>query len=292
MVLSMTGYGGSSLANENYRVSVELKSLNSKFIEVNLKLPRAYMRQEMELRNYLIKRLERGKVNVLMTVEVINPDLNKLNINKPLVMAYTRELENLRSELQIHAPLDLEYILSLPDAIQTDNSDSDPEEWMMIRQAFETATDRMIESRSKEGTATLEDLRGCRDRIKENLEEIKDLIPDRMQYIRDRIESAINDIKDRAQIDGNRYEQELIYYIEKLDINEEIVRLTKHLEYFEQTLEEKEKSNGKKLGFIAQEMGREINTIGSKANNAGIQIRVVRMKEELERIKEQVLNIV
>lgn len=292
MVLSMTGYGGSSLANENYRVSVELKSLNSKYIEVNMKLPRTYMRQEMELRNYLIKRLERGKINVLMTVEVINPDLNKLNINKPLVLAYTRELENLRSELQIHAPLDLEYILSLPDAIQTDAADSDPEEWMMIRQAFETATDRMIESRSKEGAATLDDLRGCRNRIKENLEEIKELLPDRQQYIRDRIENAINEIRDRAQIDGNRYEQELIYYIEKLDINEEIVRLTKHLEYFEQTLEEKEKSNGKKLGFISQEMGREINTIGSKANNAGIQQRVVRMKEELERIKEQVLNIV
>ena len=292
MVLSMTGYGGSSLANENYRVSVELKSLNSKFIEVNMKLPRTYMQQEMELRNYLIKRLVRGKVNVLMTVEVLNPDLNKLNINKPLVMAYTRELENLRSELQLHSPISLEYILSLPDAIQTDGQDSDPEEWMMIRQAFETACDRMIESRKKEGKATLEDLRGCRNRIKENLEKVKELLPARQQYIRDRIQNAINEIKDRAQIDGNRYEQELIYYIEKLDINEEIVRLTKHLEYFEQTLEEKERSNGKKLGFIAQEMGREINTIGSKANNAGIQQHVVQMKEELERIKEQVLNIV
>ena len=292
MVLSMTGYGGCNLSDENYRVSVELKSLNSKFIEVNMKLPRTYMKQEMELRNYLIKRLERGKVNVLLTVEVLNPELNKLNINRPLVTAYTRELENLRSELQLDTPITLEYILGLPDAIQTDNSDSDPAEWTLIRKAFESATDRMIESRQKEGVATLADLQGCRNRIKENLDAIRTLLPARQQHIRDRISNAIGEIKDRAQIDGNRYEQELIYYIEKLDINEEMVRLEKHLEYFETTLNEKTKSNGKKLGFIAQEMGREINTIGSKANNAGIQQHVVRMKEELERIKEQVLNIV
>ncbi len=288
----MTGYGGSSLANENYRVSVELKSLNSKFIEVNLKLPRTYMHQEMELRNYLIKRLERGKIIVHMSLEVINPDLNRLNINKPLVMAYTRDLENLRSELQIPTPLDLEYILSLPDALHTDRPDSDPEEWMMIRKAFETAIDRLIESRTEEGVSTLKDLRVCRERIKENLDEIRELLPERQKYLRERIGSAVNEIKDRVQIDENRYEQELIYYIEKMDINEEIVRLTKHLEYFGQTLEEKEKANGKKLGFIAQEMGREINTIGSKANDASIQIHVVRMKEELERIKEQILNVV
>ncbi len=292
MVLSMTGYGGCTLSNDNYRISVELKSLNSKYIEVNMKLPRTYMRQEMELRNFLIKRLERGKVNVLLTVEVLNPDLNRLNINEPLVKAYTRELENLRSELQLHSPITLEYILSLPDAIQTDGGESDPEEWTMIKQAFENAADRMVESRSKEGAATLADLQGCRDRIKENLEAIREVLPERHQYMRDRIQNAINEIRERAQIDGNRYEQELIYYIEKLDINEEMVRLTKHLDYFHTTLNEKEKSNGKKLGFIAQEMGREINTIGSKANHAGIQMFVVKMKEDLERIKEQVLNIV
>jgi len=287
----MTGYGSSNLSNDNYRISVELKSLNSKFIEVNMKLPRTYMQQEMELRNYLTKRLERGKINVLMSVEVINPDLNKLKVNHPLVEAYARELENLRSKLQLDSPVSLEYLLSLPDAIQNDGGDNDPEELRLIRQGFEEACNRMLESRAKEGVATLKDFKACRNRISANLDEVKKLLPGRQEHIRERLNHALNEVKERTQVDGNRFEQELIYYIEKFDVNEEIVRLTKHLEYFETTLDEA-RSSGKKLGFIAQEMGREINTIGSKANDASIQVCVVKMKEDLERIKEQVLNIV
>lgn len=287
----MTGYGSSSLSTDNYRISVELKSLNSKFIEVNMKLPRTYMQLEMELRNYLTKRLERGKVNVVMSVEVVNPELNKLRINHPLVQAYARELENLRSSLQLDSPISLEYILSLPDAILSDGGDSDKEELGLIRQGFEEACSRLLESRTKEGDATLKDFEDCRDRIAANLEEVKSMLPNRQDHIRERLTQALNEVKDRTQVDENRYEQELIYYIEKFDVNEEIVRLTKHLEYFETTLRES-RSGGKKLGFIAQEIGREINTIGSKANDAGIQVCVVKMKEDLERIKEQVLNIV
>lgn len=292
MVYSMTGYGGATLSSENYKVSVELKSLNSKYVEVNMKLPRTYMQQELPLRNILTKKLERGKVNAVLDVEVLNPSKQRLNINETLVRAYFDKLENLRQELGIQQHVEVEYLLSLPDAIRTDGQGADPEEWNLIQEAFELAADRLNESRRKEGQALDADLRSSALHIGENLEAVRALLPERAQAIRDRITGAVQELKDRSQVDGNRFEQELIYYIEKLDVNEEMVRLAKHIEYFMHTLDDKGASNGKKLGFIAQEMGREINTIGSKANNAGIQVCVVEMKEDLERIKEQILNIV
>lgn len=292
MVYSMTGYGGATLSNENYKVSVELKSLNSKFVEINMKLPRTYMQQEMPLRNILTKKLQRGKVNAVLDVEVLNPTKQRLSINEPLVRSYFDRLENLRQELGIQSHVEIEYLLSLPDALRTDDQNSDPEEWELIHKAFKQAAERLNESRRKEGEALEADLRNSARRIGENLEAVKELLPARTQHVRDRLNNALQELRERTQIDGNRFEQELIYYIEKLDINEEIVRLTKHLEYFRNTVEEGNGSSGKKLGFIAQEMGREINTIGSKANNAGIQVCVVKMKEDLEKIKEQILNIV
>ncbi len=287
----MTGYGSASLSSDNYKVSVELKSLNSKYIEINMKLPRTYMEREMTLRNLLTQRLQRGKINAVLDVEVLSPDRHRLRINEDLVRAYSERLEKLRGDLGLAASVDLEYLLSLPDAIQNDHESADAEEWGLVERAFREAAERLVESRSKEGTALESDLSKCRGLIADHLEEVKALLPRRSAHIRERVQNAIQEIKDRAQIDGNRYEQELIYYIEKLDINEEVVRLEKHLEYFDTSLKEA-RSNGKKLGFISQEMGREINTIGSKANDAGIQQNVVRMKEELEKIKEQVLNIV
>lgn len=287
----MTGYGSSTLTSENYKVSVELKSLNSKYIEINMKLPRTYMEHEMTLRNLLTHQLQRGKINAVLDVEVLHPDRHRLKINAPLVRAYAERLNNLRDELGLSSELDLEYLLSLPDAIQTDQEKADSEEWKLVEQAFREAAERLKESRSKEGQALEDDLSRCRNLIAEYLEEVKGLLPRRSAHIRERVDNAIQEIRDRSQIDGNRFEQELIYYIEKLDINEEVVRLEKHLEYFQASLEEN-RSNGKKLGFISQEMGREINTIGSKANDAGIQKSVVGMKEELEKIKEQIQNIV
>lgn len=292
MVYSMTGYGGATLSNENYKVSVELKSLNSKFVEINMKLPRTYMQQEMPLRNILTKKLKRGKVNAVLDVEVLNPVKQRLSINLPLVKSYFDRLENLRQELGMQTHVEMEYLLSLPDALRTDENGADPEEWTLIEQAFTQAADRLNESRKKEGEALEQDLVNSARRIAENLEVVRGLLPERTQKLRDRIQSAVNELKDRAQVDGNRFEQELIYYVEKLDVNEEMVRLEKHLEYFNNTLAEGKGTSGKKLGFIAQEMGREINTIGSKANNAGIQRSVVKMKEDLEKIKEQILNIV
>ena len=291
MVLSMTGYGSSTATSANYKVTVELKSLNSKYIEINMKLPRVYMQHEMPLRNMLTKTLKRGKVNAVMNVEVLNPDKAHLRINGPLVKAYADTLENWRKELKINEQAGLEYILSLPDAISQDDNSDDEEEWELINQAFHEAAEKLLESRQKEGTALYEDMKGCSARIAEQLLVVNDLVPKRRENIRSRINQSLQEVRDRAQVDGNRFEQELIYYIEKLDINEETVRLKKHLEYFDQSLAVKS-SNGKKLGFISQEMGREINTIGSKANDQQIQVAVVKMKEELEKIKEQVQNIV
>jgi uncharacterized protein (TIGR00255 family) len=291
MILSMTGYGASTVTSENYRVTVELKSLNSKFVEINIKLPRSFIQQEMNLRNSLNKALVRGKINALLNVEVLNPDKQRLRINAPLVDSYFRELESLRIRLGLTRPVDLEYLLTLPDALHMDEDGGDPEEWELIEKAFEEATEHLIHSRTLEGNALADDLRSSNRVIADQLTDIRKLLPQRIDFIRSRVLASLQEVKDRVQMDGNRFEQEMLYYIEKLDINEEMVRLEKHIEYFDHTLAEPV-SNGKKLGFISQEMGREINTIGSKANDADIQVYVVKMKEALEQIKEQVLNIV
>jgi len=291
MVQSMTGYGSHTISSENYKVTVELKSLNSKYIEINMKLPRTYIQHEMTLRNHMTQQLKRGKVNAILDVEVLNPEKQKFRINKDLVKSYAADLKSLHDDLGLTNGVNLEYLLGLPDSIRTDNDGDDPEEWSLIEICFQHATKSLSESRHKEGKALERDLRIRADLIMRQLEQIRERIPARIEAIRSRVLSSLNEIQDRVNIDGNRFEQELIYYIEKLDINEEMVRLKKHLQYFEQTLSE-DFSNGKKLGFISQEMGREINTIGSKANDADIQVYVVKMKEELEKIKEQVLNIV
>lgn len=290
MVQSMTGYGSFTIASDNYRVTVELKSLNSKYFELNLKLPRNYLQYELQLRNYLSQYLRRGKVSASLSMEVLNPDRKQLRINKDLVKSYHEELTSLQNDLKIKDSIDLPFLLSLPDAMKEDQEESDPEEWKLIELSFQNAARDLRESRLKEGKALERDLRIRVDLIGRHLENTEELVPQRVENTRARVLSSLQDLSDSFDIDGNRFEQELIYYIEKLDINEEVVRLKKHLEFFTETLND-EDSNGKKLGFIAQEMGREINTIGSKANDADIQVHVVRKKEELEKIKEQVLNI-
>ncbi len=287
----MTGYGASSQSSDNYRIGVELKSLNSKFMEVNLKLPRSYMQEELQIRNLLTGKLQRGKVNVSLNIEVINPDKHHLRTNTGLLKAYARDLEKLRLDLGLHEGVTLEFILSLPNAMSPDTDQADPEEWNLIKTCFEQAANMLVESRVAEGEALAKDLSARNESIGKNLAGVEALLPVRYDAMRARIEAAITDIKDKVKNDANRFEQELIFYLEKLDVNEEIVRLKQHVVYFKKALDEPV-SNGKKLGFISQEMGREINTIGSKANNADIQVLVVQMKEDLERIKEQVLNIV
>lgn len=291
MIQSMTGYGASSLSSDNYKVSVELKSLNSKFLEINMKLPRSYMQEELVLRNMMTAALERGKINVNLSVEVLNPDKHQLRLNRPLIQAYARDLDKVREDLGLQYGVSLEYILSLPDALTPESTDGDPEEWNMIDQCFREATRLLNESRASEGAALAEDLRLRNENIGHLLGEVGKLLPARYEAMRGRVEAVMADIQSKVNNHADRFEQELIFYLEKLDINEEMVRLEQHVNYFRQALEEAV-SNGKKLGFISQEMGREINTIGSKANDATIQVLVVQMKEDLERIKEQVLNIV
>ncbi|MEM8891838.1 MAG: YicC/YloC family endoribonuclease [Bacteroidota bacterium] len=292
MLQSMTGYGSSTQSSQNYSVTIELKSLNSKYLELVMKLPKVYVKYEHKLRNILSKRLGRGKVLVLLNVDVLNPDKQPIKINRALIKGYLTEFQSVANELGMKEDISLEFLLGLPEVIPTESENEDPEEWELIEKALAEAIERMIESRVEEGKSLSADLDNRVKGIRTELEIIKDLAPKRMDTIRERLDKSLDEIRSKvADLDKNRFEQELIFYMEKQDINEEIVRLTQHLNFFEE-MQALNKSNGKKLQFISQEMGREINTIGSKANNADLQRHVVRMKDELEKIKEQVLNAV
>ncbi len=291
MIQSMTGYGSATSSSPNFTVTVELKSLNSKYLEFQLKLPRVYMKYEHKLRIGLTENLSRGKITMLLNVDVLSGDKRTLNINKALVKKYHSELVELAEYLEIPAQVDMELLLSMPEVVPTELEQADPEEWELIEKASRLAAEELINSRKEEGKALERDLEQRIQALHENLEEIKKLAPKRLENVRSRIEQSLEEIRHKVEADPNRFEQELIFYMEKFDINEEIVRLAQHLTYFEE-LRNSDESNGKQLQFLSQEMGREINTIGSKANDANIQRRVVRMKDELEKIKEQVLNIV
>ena len=292
MLESMTGYGEAVAQSQNYRVSVELKSLNSKYFELISKLPRVYQKYEHKLRQHLAKNLQRGKVSLILNIEVLSEGKRKLNINQVLAQAYMDELNALREKLYIQQEIALPFLLELPEVIPVDGEQEDPEEWELIEKATLGACDALKKSRREEGGALAQDLASRAIAIRKLLASIRELAPLRIERIRERINQSMEEIRNRvAEYDPNRLEQELIFYVEKLDINEEMVRLAQHLEYFDQLLAD-QKSKGKQLQFLSQEMGREINTIGSKANDAQIQRLVVQMKEELEKIKEQVLNSV
>jgi uncharacterized protein (TIGR00255 family) len=292
MIQSMTGYGAATRSSANFKVTVELKSLNSKYLEATLKLPRSYMKYEHKVRNLLAKRLRRGKVMVAFNVEVLSADKRTLNINKNLARKYVEELREMSDFLDVNADISWSLLMELPEVIPTEMDQEDPEEWQLFESALEGAAEELVVSRIEEGKALDQDLSGRVEAIRANLEEIKKLAPVRLENIRNRIAQSLEEIRKKVEdLDKNRFEQELIYYLEKQDINEEIVRLSQHLHYFTE-MRATDQSNGKQLQFISQEMGREINTIGSKANDSQIQRRVVQMKNELEKIKEQVLNIV
>ncbi|MEL6671520.1 MAG: YicC/YloC family endoribonuclease [Bacteroidota bacterium] len=292
MIESMTGYGAGFASSPNYKVTIELKSLNSKYLELVLKLPRVYIKYEHQIRNILTKGLKRGKVVVLLNVEVLSADKRTLMINRPLAKKYLEELTELGQWLNLDDKVNLPFLLQLPEIIPTEIEQEDPEEWDLVKEALSKAVVKLQETRAEEGKALEQDLSLRRANIQAELIEIKKLAPIRLDNVRSRVEQSLEDIRHKiGDLDQNRFEQELVFYLEKLDINEEVVRLQQHLDFF-QEMQNQPKSNGKKLQFIAQEMGREINTIGSKANDASIQRRVVAMKDELEKIKEQVLNIV
>ncbi|MFN8416695.1 MAG: YicC/YloC family endoribonuclease [Cytophagaceae bacterium] len=291
MIKSMTGYGASSSENNLLFVQVEIKSLNSKYLDLNMRLPKDFSDKEVEVRNLLNNTIERGKVSLTIDVALKTPAKPKVSVNKELVKLYYEDLKSAHAYVGAE-PTDLfKLALQMPKAVESDLENEDhAEEWNFIIKTIQEAIAKCTDFRINEGKVLAEKFKEYIASIEDNLKQVETFDPLRIDSIRQRIKQHFEDFGKSEQMDSGRFEQELIFYIEKLDINEEKVRLRSHLNYFLQTMTDKEAS-GKKLGFIAQEIGREINTIGSKANDANIQKRVVRMKEELEKIKEQSLNI-
>jgi len=284
MIYSMTGYGKSVFQLPNKKISIEIKSLNSKSLDLNARMPSIYREKELEIRKIIASKLERGKIDFSLFLETTG-EITTSKVNHDAVKAYMNQLKEVVDTTDLEL---LQMAVRMPDAITTDREDINEEEWLCILDGINSALDRIQEYRAQEGEALEKEFRIRVSNIDELLEKIIEMDPERIEGVRDRLNKGIADIKEK--VDENRFEQELVYYIEKFDITEEKVRLHNHLDYFDKSLHSVD-SNGKKLGFISQEIGREINTIGSKANYAPMQKLVVQMKDELEKIKEQLLNV-
>ncbi|AZJ33319.1 YicC family protein [Tenacibaculum mesophilum] len=283
----MTGYGKSVLHLPSKKVTIEIKSLNSKNLDLNTRIPSYYREKELNVRKKLASNLVRGKVDFSIYVEM-TADETSTTVNTGVVREYMQQLRNVT---QVGTSDDVELMkmaVRMPDALKTEREELDEEEWKQIDTHIDEALKEIIQYRTDEAKSLEEDFKTRILNIQSALEEVKKLDGDRIEHVKERLQKALTDLK--VEVDENRFEQELIYYLEKLDINEEKVRLANHLEYFLQQLAT-EDSNGKKLGFIVQEIGREINTTGSKANFAPMQKLVIQMKDELEKIKEQILNV-
>lgn len=288
MLKSMTGFGRAELNLENKKIAVEIRSLNSKQLDLNIKLPTAFRAQELDLRRKIATEVERGKVEVQISLEQ-NSSLSEQKINADLLKNYYEQIRQIAQQNAIPEPSDwFQLLLKMPEVIQNQQSEFEEEDWQKIEETFNLALNEFQNFRLQEGI-TLE------ENFQKNLEKIEQLLLEIAQYESERIEKIKANLRAELEklsidFDKNRFEQELIFYIEKLDVNEEKVRLKNHIDYFRQTMQNAD-ACGKKLGFIAQEMGREINTLGSKSNHSQMQKIVVQMKDELEQIKEQVLNI-
>lgn len=292
MIKSMTGFGQVTVNNGEANISVEVKTLNSKFMDLSLRVPRQFSEKELELRNLISDKLERGKVSLSIDYQKTGRQEIRQSYNEALFVAYYNELKKLADK--VVAP-SYDYIFQLaltsPDVIQGNGKEElDPAEWEKVSLLVQDALQKCDQFRIAEGKALEVKLVSYIQAIAEALKEVEKLDPKRIERIRSKMKGNITDLFGSEGFDPNRLEQEIIFYIEKLDIHEERVRLKTHIDYFLKLLAEKQ-SNGKKLGFLAQEIGREINTIGSKANDADIQKQVVMMKEELEKIKEQLNNV-
>lgn len=284
----MTGFGKASIEFDTKTVHVEIRSLNSKGADINLRLSSIYRNFELELRNEISKQLERGKIDVSIYVESKQEE-TPVEINSLLAKAYKHKLQNLATELNEPLTDVLHQVLKMPDVLKSERNQADENEWKQIKQAINQAISQLNNFRDIEGLSLKKDFEERLAKINSCLNDLKTLDEKRLSTIKARIRTNLYEVISKDKIDENRFEQELIYYIEKLDINEEKVRLQTHLDYFLSTMIEP--SAGRKLNFIAQEIGREINTIGSKANDAHIQKLVVLMKDELEKIKEQCNNV-
>ncbi|WP_438972413.1 YicC/YloC family endoribonuclease [Polaribacter sp.] len=287
MIQSMTGFGKSVLQLPTKKITIEIKSLNSKNLDLNVRMPSYYKAKELNVRKKLASLLVRGKVDFSIFVEM-TADETSTTVNKGVVKDYINQLKNVVETGRASDVELLKMAISMPDALKTEREELDEKEWELIDANIDEALQNIIQYRIDEAASLEEDFKQRIANIKKYLEEVKALDADRIENVKIRLQKAIGDLQ--VEIDTNRFEQELIYYLEKLDINEEKVRLENHLNYFLETLATAD-SNGKKLGFIVQEMGREINTTGSKANFAPMQKAVIQMKNELEQIKEQILNV-
>lgn len=285
MIHSMTGFGKASLQLPTKKITVEVKSLNSKSLDLNVRLPLTYREKELPLRNLIAQELERGKVDFSLYCEITAEETSN-KINGPIVLSYINQMKEIipngdTTEL-------MKMAVRMPDALKVERVELDENEWTEIQKVIKDAISNMKEFRVSEGSSLEADFRKRVGNIREFMNEVSIIDSERILTVKERLRSNLAELQ--LTIDENRFEQEVIYYLEKMDITEEKVRLSKHLDYFIETLEGSE-ANGRKLGFIAQEMGREINTMGSKSNHAEMQKFVVRMKDELEKIKEQVLNV-
>ncbi len=285
MIQSMTGFGKATLQLPTKKITVEVKSLNSKGLDLSVRMPSVYREMELGLRNEISLALERGKIDFSIYVES-TAEQTSTKVNVPIVKAYMAQLREVYGDAD-ETEL-MKMAVRMPDTMKIEREEIDENDWLEIQKVIKEAISNILNFRQAEGVSLENEFQLRIGNIRSYMNEALALDPERVQAIKDRLQTAISELK--VNVDENRFEQELIYYLEKLDITEEKVRLTNHLDYFLETIKGKE-ANGRKLGFITQEMGREINTMGSKSNHAQMQKLVVMMKDELEKIKEQVLNV-
>jgi len=286
----MTGFGHSKAEINGKVIRVEIKSLNARSTEIRCKLPNAYRDREMDLRKKVIDALQRGKLDLTITLDGFSDEENAF-INADAFKKYFKELNALRQELNITEGDILQSILRIPNVVGQNEDMADDEEWTIVERTIDEAIVNIKKFRADEGLVLRADLLERVKCIEQHLKSIEPFEQARLDRIKDRLKKNMEEFVINQQVDQNRYEQEILYYIEKLDINEEKVRLSQHCIYFKDELDAKDDQKGRKLSFIAQEIGREINTIGAKANDSDIQQYVVMMKDELEKLKEQLANI-
>ncbi|MEM9847857.1 MAG: YicC/YloC family endoribonuclease [Bacteroidota bacterium] len=291
MLLSMTGYGKASSTYKDKKISVEIRTLNGRHTDVRFKIPQNYREKEHVLRKLVLDEAKRGKIEVLVEV-VSTGGGDEYGLNEALFKKYYNELQRLSNELNIPQGDIMTAILRIPNIIIAEEGSVSSEEWLVVESTFKEAIQKLMTFRSAEGKALKKDLAERVSAIQTILAQVNPHEEERITNLRTRIRQKLDDYMNKEEIDENRFEQEVLFYLEKIDINEEKVRLAQHCKYFLEQVENKAKVKGKKLGFIGQELGREINTMGAKAYSHSIQKLVVEMKDELEKIKEQVMNVV
>ncbi|HEY3372004.1 MAG TPA: YicC/YloC family endoribonuclease [Prolixibacteraceae bacterium] len=290
MIRSMTGFGKTEFEVGNKKITLEIKSLNSKQLDINTRIPAMYREKDIEIRRLISEMLTRGKVDFALYLDNLGTESTS-RINVSIVKDYYRQMKTIHKELglEINGTI-MESIMRLPETVKMVYDELDETEWIVVRENLVKSLEELNRFRDQEGLALKTDIMSNIANILDLLSQVEPFETQRMENVRAKIKDSLDALQLNGSIDKNRFEQELIYYLEKLDINEEKVRLTNHCSYFTETMDESEPS-GRKLGFIAQEIGREINTIGSKANESSLQRIVVQMKDNLEKIKEQVLNV-